>query len=496
MGRSRRAVVGSVALGLVAGVLWLTVRPSEAPTRSSAAREEAARAPGEPGEPGAAGEPGEDETAEIAERLDALQNAETGRTLGRIEPIERDPAPGWAGARIVHPSHDDWEPAVAADPNEPWVYVAVTRYGAPLCADCPDATIMLERSQDGGKTWSKARPICRCRGTAWQADPILEVASDTGAVYAIWMNGWDVNFARSEDHGKTWSAPVSTKGKVPWNDKPAMTVSPDGQDVYVSWNGPSHGDAFVARSNDGGRTWRRRKVVDSDRYYFAYDGTVTPSGSIVFAESSIDYSGPDGAPVGAVKQHALISDDGGDTWRNVVVGTARVGVPCVSVACPSDYYIGHSSVASDADGNLVFVFDGAIRAGARQRTWVTTSSDGGDTWTTPVTVSTPHEESGFPMVDATGSGDMRMWYMETVGGSRNAWNVWYRASTDAGAVWSPPVRLSDVTSGWAYLSKRGFREPYGDYGEIAITSEGKTFAAWGEGKSYLGPGGVWFNRER
>jgi hypothetical protein len=58
------------------------------------------------------------------------------------------------------------------------------------------------------------------------------------------------------------------------------------------------------------------------------------------------------------------------------------------------------------------------------------------------------------------------------------------------------VKLSDVTAGWAYLSKRGFREPYGDYGEIAITSAGKTFAAWGEGMSYLGPGGVWFNRER
>jgi hypothetical protein len=479
-----------LALTVVAIVAWLAVTSLARPGRSGIARVEAARAPGEPGESG------EDETAEILERLDALRNAEAAGTLGRIEPVRRDPAPGWAGGRIVHPSHDDWEPAVAADPNAPWVYVAVTRYGAPMCSDCPDAAIMLERSRDGGKTWNKARPICRCKGTAWQADPILEVARNTGAVYAIWMNGWDVHFSRSDDHGRTWTDPVSTKGRVAWNDKPAMAVSDDGQEVYVSWNGPSGGDAFVARSIDGGVTWRRRKVVDSGRYYFAYDGTVTPSGSIVFAESSIDYSGPDGAPVGLVKHHALISDDGGDSWRNVVVGRVRIGVPCVAVACSSDYYLGHSSVASDTDGNLVFVFDGAKRAHARQRIWVTTSTDGGTTWTTPVPVSTPHEQSSFPMVDATGSGDMRMWYMETSGGSRNAWNVWYRASTDGGTVWSPAVRISDVTAGWAYLSKRGFREPYGDYGEIAITSTGKTFAAWGEGMSYLGPGGVWFNRER
>jgi hypothetical protein len=39
-------------------------------------------------------------------------------------------------------------------------------------------------------------------------------------------------------------------------------------------------------------------------------------------------------------------------------------------------------------------------------------------------------------------------------------------------------------------------EFYGDYGEIVITSSGKTIAAWGEGFSWLGPGGVWFNRQK
>lgn len=34
-----------------------------------------------------------------------------------------------------------------------------------------------------------------------------------------------------------------------------------------------------------------------------------------------------------------------------------------------------------------------------------------------------------------------------------------------------------------------------DYGEMAITSGGKTVGVWGEGPSYLGPGAVWFNRQ-
>ena len=38
-------------------------------------------------------------------------------------------------------------------------------------------------------------------------------------------------------------------------------------------------------------------------------------------------------------------------------------------------------------------------------------------------------------------------------------------------------------------------EPYGDYGEIAVTNRGKTIAVWGEGFSWIGPGGVWINAQ-
>ena len=484
MSRPARRIATTLAAAVVAASAFLaaTIGPTSAPIAGNAARG-----------PGA---PGENEVFEIAERISTYDNALIAGTVGRTGAITRAPAPGWVGARTVHPRLNDWEPAIAADPNEPWVYIMVARYGSPVCERCPDAAMMFERSRDGGATWSKARPVCRCVGTPWQADPIIEVVPDTGAVYAIWMDTWNVVFSRSDDHGRTWTDPVSTKGRVPWNDKPALVTSDDGELVWVTWNGPSGGDAFVARSGDGGATWTRSKVVDSDRYYFAYDGDVTSDGTVVLAQSSISYSGPGGAPAGVVKHHALVSDDGGDSWRNVVVDAVRIGVPCVSVACPSDYYIGHSSVAADDDGRLYFAYDGALRPGTRQRTFVSTSDDGGDTWSAPVAVSKPHEQSGFPAVAATASGDVRLWYMQTRGGDRNVWNVWYRESDDAGATWSDAARLSDVTRGFAYISRRGFREPYGDYGEIAITSTGKTIATWGQGMSYWGPGGVWFNRQR
>jgi hypothetical protein len=76
------------------------------------------------------------------------------------------------------------------------------------------------------------------------------------------------------------------------------------------------------------------------------------------------------------------------------------------------------------------------------------------------------------------------------------WKVWYRTSADLGRTWSARERISDAVSGTAYQHPKGFDEVYGDYGEIAITSNGDTVATWGEGNSYVSPGGVWFNRQR
>jgi hypothetical protein len=59
------------------------------------------------------------------------------------------------------------------------------------------------------------------------------------------------------------------------------------------------------------------------------------------------------------------------------------------------------------------------------------------------------------------------------------------------------VKISDAPSGAAaYINDLGFDEIYGDYGEIAVTSNGKTVAVWGEGLSWIGPGGSWFNIQR
>ena len=261
-----------------------------------------------------------------AARIQAWRDAKAAGTLRVNAAAPAAPPSGWAGEQVVSPTADDWEPAIAADPNSPYVYVLTTRYTGPTaCGNkCPLPYIMLKVSSDGGATWGPDKYICTCAGVGAQADPIIEVVPNTGSVYSVFMNGYNVFFTKSTDHGATWTTPVKTYGKVSWNDKPILATSDNGQDIYVSFNGPTGGDPFVAQSHDGGTTWTQTKIVDSSRYFFAFDGDVLPNGTVVFSEASLDYSGPGGSLVGQSQIDVIRSTNNGASWTNNVVDTVEL----------------------------------------------------------------------------------------------------------------------------------------------------------------------------
>jgi hypothetical protein len=73
----------------------------------------------------------------------------------------------------------------------------------------------------------------------------------------------------------------------------------------------------------------------------------------------------------------------------------------------------------------------------------------------------------------------------------NAFNVWYRKTTNSGSSWSSAVKLSNLGSGAPYKTAAGFAFTYGDYFSMAVNSAGKNYVIWGEGPNYNGPGGTW-----
>ena len=441
----------------------------------------------------------EEQAEEAEERAEAFEEAVRAGQAGKAAPIVAAAAPGWAGEQLVDAAADDWEPAIAADPSAPWVYILTTRYGTtkPCPGNCPTPWIALERSSDGGATWTDGVPLCACKGGG-QFDPIIEVVPNTGAVYAAYMSGFNVMFTKSSDHGQTWSPPVKTYGNVSWNDKPVLAMNNDGRDVYVPFNGPTGGDPWLAQSHDFGATWTQAKLVNSNRYYFAFDADVAPDGTVYLGQSSILYGGGGNkgtTPTAAIDEHVFVSTNAGGSFTDRLVASVQPGLPCTADGCSPDFYLGHHALTVDGTGKVVFLYDGAATAGGLQTITARSSTNRGASWSPAVQLSATGSEATAPAAEATGTGDVRAWYQQTTGSNVDAWNTYYRTSTDGGTTWSAAVKISDASSGAPYKSAAGSLEIYGDYGEMAITSTGKTIAVWGEGFSWTGPGGAWFNRQ-
>jgi hypothetical protein len=484
----------AAALLVVALPLELGVLPGDSDEgRGGPTAESAGEAEDEAGEEGLAGELAEQEE-QARGREEALEQAREQGTLGLIEPLRANPAPGWVGERLWSDKADDWEPAVAGLPGSSRVYMLTTRYGGkPACGDCPAPAIRLRRSSDGGEHWGRTRYLCRCRGSKHQYDPEIEMAAD-GSLYAAWLDGFTpgVTFARSDDGGHNWTKPIDVDGHLRWSDKPIVAVSADGQDVYIAFNGPTAGDAHVAVSHDAGESFGQPvSVGQSSRYHFAGGEVVTPDGTVAFGQTAYRQNSN-----GNVRVLATTSSDGGQSWHNVKVDLMAKQPDCVAAGCPKDFYGPQAAMAGDADGNLVIVYNGATRREGPQRAYTRTSVDGGLTWSARTRISPKRADAAFPAAVGGDAGDFRVWFMDDRKGSDDRWNTWYRQSGDGGQTWSKALRISDATAGTAYVKRGGFLEPYGDYGELAIIEDGVTFAVWGEGLSYTGPGGTWFNRTK
>jgi hypothetical protein len=331
-----------------------------------------------------------------------------------------------------------------------------------------------------------------CRKARWQNDPVLAVSA-TGVIYAAWMNNWDVVFARSPDHGRTWTDLHDFRRALgaSFTDKPWIAISPSGKDVYVAFNS-SH--SYVSASHDYGRTWSGPVLTTSGgRYWFAEAGAVAPAGDVFFAESAEhqDAKGP-------VLLAVLSSADGGARWTTIYVGRSQQQPHCPVRGCPGDFYGAQAALAIDRAGTILAAYVANASPGAPMRLYAITSANGGVSWSAPVTLDARGVRIGadFPEVTAgPRPGDFRVAWEDDANGA-TAWNVWYRATANGGASWSRAVRVSDRGSGAPYKTKAGFRFPYGDYFGMTVDRLGASYLIWSEGTSYIGPGNTWWARTR
>jgi hypothetical protein len=183
---------------------------------------------------------------------------------------------------IEHPTEPGvpWEdkPYIVADngngPHAGNLYVGWTRW------TLTDSEILLSRSTDGGKSWSKPIEIDDHPGVPRDDNGALEgfaaaVAPDS-TVYAVWSTGEGIVLTTSHDGGSSFSPPrlilhtapimfaVQTLERA--NGFPQIDLDPKSGRLYVTWSDYRNGDldVFCAASSDKGKTWSQPVRVNSD----------------------------------------------------------------------------------------------------------------------------------------------------------------------------------------------------------------------------------------
>ena len=367
------------------------------------------------------------------------------------------------------------------------VYVLYPQYGdVPECRSCRIPTMLLVVSNDNGKTWQPPRVVLNSGSNQFDAQILVDPA-DHRTLYAAWLENKkrEVVLAKSTDSGVNWSFTIAARSDIEL-DKPSLAAR--GQSVYLAFNHEE--EVWVASSQDGGRTFVPSRVNGDSRPGWSLLGsaTVDPTGNAFLSWAS--YSKAGGAR-GGVNLYVAKSGDAGKTWSAQLLDVSTAAPGCTDEDCGEGYLGAQVALTSDSDGTLYALWSAGRQPMGPQRIYFSSSTDGGANWLPRASLSTagPDVEHAFPAIVGGNNGDVRVAWMD----SRNApyWNTYYRSSSNGGATWSDEIRVSQYVPGFRYISREGFRFPFGDYFGMAIDNHSDTHIVWGEGLNYQSPGSIW-----
>jgi hypothetical protein len=298
--------------------------------------------------------------------------------------------------------NDAVEPAIAVNPIQPNNVVASWVFG-------PFQDLIAGVSFDGGRTWQQAPiPLTLCAGGSQVGggDPWLSFAPN-GDLYALNLAGMDfpsrtafVN--KSSDGGLSWSAPVLVPGTTnTMPDHPTITADPtDSRYAYAAWHSSANkgqNPAVFTRTTNGGQTWETARIifqtpqnyfVDINQIFVLQDGTL--------ADLFFLYYEPGNKPPKQQTVAVLRSTDKGQSWSGPIQGPTMTPVFQPNgnnfTADPETGTFlkdsGDPAFAIDSRGNLYAVWeDGRFSGFQYNDIAFSMSADGGLTWSTPIRVN-------------------------------------------------------------------------------------------------------------
>lgn len=240
-----------------------------------------------------------------------------------------------------------------------------------------------------------------------------------------------LRFVRSEDGGRTWSAPVTVNdagrfGEFGAHNFHALTVAPGGE-LLSTWIDSREGRSgvWMSRSADAGRTWAANRPIERDPACPCCRTGVTAGADGVLYVSWRTILPGDVRDVVVAR-----SEDGGTTWAEPVRPRAH---DWVFPGCPH----AGPSMKLDGDGRVHIAWwtGKAGEAGV----WYARSDDGGRRFTSqPLAVGARSQPSHVQLVAAPGGRVLVAWD----DGHGESPRVLLRESRDGGATFAPAEAVS------------------------------------------------------
>ncbi|MFP3505990.1 sialidase family protein [Burkholderia sp. SIMBA_062] len=301
---------------------------------------------------------------------------------------------------------------------------------------------------DGGATWARTpQPFSACApgGLKYEraSDPWASFGPD-GTAYSVSISFNQSNNANavaasvSTDGGQTWSSPaVLIANNEPttqfFNDKESVTANPvKPGTAYAVWdrlelpNGNPYanlhtaayrGPTLFSKTVDGGKTWSKANVivhVPSRQQTIGNQIVVDPKTGTLY--DFFDLIQPPFSKA-AGKVAFIKSTDDGATWTKpqVIAGLQTVGVTDPNTGEPvrTGDIIPEPAI-DPASGQLYVVWqDSRFNGGKYDEIAVSTSKDGGASWSAPMQLNTPTGRPAFnPSVRVDNAGAVMVTYYD------------------------------------------------------------------------------------
>ncbi len=329
-------------------------------------------------------------------------------------------------------------------------------------------------STDDGATWTQVTlpfDACAPGGLPFEraSDPWVSIGPD-GTAYADALSfnlaanfNTGVSAATSSDGGKTWGNTKlieldKTMSGTELNDKNSVTADPvKAGTAFAVWDDVSSpfafnghvlgfmGDAILSKTTDGGRSWSVAKAI-------VHTGNFTQTiGNVIVIDPRTDtlYDFFDlilgtntvgrnhGQPVTAPSPFNIAfvkSTDGGESWTDpqIIANEQTVGVPHTRTGD-----IIPEPAIDPATGQLYVVWqDARFNNFSHDEVAISTSTDGGATWSTPARVNDSTGQPAFtPMVAVNSAGTVGVTYYQFLSQSPSSLptDVFDKTSSDHGA---------------------------------------------------------------